>query len=146
MTFDELQIPTEIIPWIMPIGTMLIGIALSSWIIYFGSLWLVYAKAGRSGWLLLVPIVNIYVLLRIAGRPGWHFLLLFIPLVNLFVIIFMWVGLAKAFGKSGLFGLGLIFFNWLFLVGLAFGQSEYQLMDTRKKHLDEFQPINVRPS
>jgi len=146
MTFDELQIPIEIIPWIMPISTLLIGIALSSLVIYLGSLWLVYAKAGRSGWLIFVPLVNMFVLLRIAGQPGWHFLLLFIPLVNLFVIIVMWVRLAQAFGKSTLFGLGLIFFNWIFLIGLAFGQSEYQLINARKQHLDEFQPINVRPS
>jgi len=146
MIYDEVQIPAEIIPWIMPIGIMMIGIALSIWVIYLGSLWLVYSKANRSGWLIFIPIVNVYVLLKIAGRPGWHFLLLFIPLVNLFVIIFMWLDLAKAFGKSGLFGLGLIFFNWIFLIGLAFGKSEYQLYDARKKHLDEFQPINVRPS
>ncbi len=146
MFFDEAQIPAEIIPWIMPIGIVIIGIALSIWVIYLGSLWLVYSKADRSGWLVLIPIVNVYVLLKIAGRPGWHFLLLFIPLINLFVIIFMWLGVAKAFGKSGLFGLGLIFFNWIFLIGLAFGQSEYQLHDVRKSHVDEFQPINVRPS
>ena len=146
MTFDELQIPLEIQAWIMPIASILIGIALSAWVIYLGSLWLIYVKAGRSGWLIFIPIINIYVLLRIAGQPGWYLLLLFIPLVNLFVIILMWLGLAKAFGKSGLFGLGLIFFNWIFLVGLAFGQSEYQLLDTRKGHVDEFQAINVRPS
>ena len=146
MTIDELQIPLEIVPWIMPIGTMLIGIILSLWVIYIGCLWLVYAKAGRSGWLIFIPLVNLYVLLRIAGQPAWHFLLLFIPLVNLFVLIFMWVGLAKAFGKSGLFGLGLIFFNWIFLIGLAFGKSEYQLQDARKQYVDDFQPINVRPS
>jgi Family of unknown function (DUF5684) len=144
--FDELQIPPDIIPWLIPISIVLVGIALSSGIIYIGSLWLVYAKAGRSGWLIFVPIINIYVLLRIAGRPGWHFLLLFIPLVNLFVIIFMWIGLAKVFGKSTLFGLGLIFFNWIFVVALAFGQSEYQRLDPRKRYVDDFQPINVRPS
>jgi len=144
--FDELQIPPEIIPWILPITAILVGISLSSSIIYIGSLWLVYSKSGRSGWLTLIPIVNMYTLLKISGKPGWHFLLLFIPLVNLFVLIFMWIGLAKAFGKGTLFGLGLIFFNWIFVIVLAFGRSEYQLLDPRKRHVDEFQPINVRPS
>ena len=32
-----------------------------------------------------VPIVNIFYLLSLAGRPAWQFLLLCIPLVNIFV-------------------------------------------------------------
>lgn len=144
--FDEFQIPPEFIPWIIPISILLVGISLSSLVIYVGSLWLVYAKAGRGGWLIFIPIINIYVLLRIAGKPAWHFLLFLIPLFTPFVLIFMWIGLAKAFGKSTLFGLGLIFFNWIFVVVLAFGRSEYQHLDPRKRHVDDFQPINVRPS
>lgn len=142
ISFDELQISPEIIPWII----VLVGIALSSLVIYIGSLWLVYAKAGRGGWLIFVPIINIYALLRIAGQSGWYFLLLLIPLFTPFVLIFMWIGLAKTFGKSTLFGLGLIFFNWIFVVALAFGRSEYMLLDPRKRHVDEFQPINERPT
>lgn len=144
--FDNLQIPPEILPWVVPVSIILIGITLALWILYIGSLWLVYAKAGRSGWLLFVPIINIYVMLRIAGRPGWQILLLLIPIVNIFVLIFMWIDLAKAFGHSTLFGLGLIFFNWIFIVALAFGTSEYQLSDVRKQHTEEFQTINVRPT
>ena len=146
MTFDDLQIPPDMIPWILPVSILVIGIALSSWIIYLGSLWLVFSKSGRGGWLILVPIVNIYVLMRISGKPGWHFLLLLIPLVNIFVLISMWLGLARAFGRSTLFGLGLIFFNWIFVVILAFGRSEYQLADPGKSHVDRFEPINVRPA
>jgi hypothetical protein len=111
-----------------------------------GSLWLVYTKAGRGGWLIFIPIINIYVLLQIAGKPAWHFLLFLIPPFIPFVLIFMWIGLAKAFGKSTLFGLGLIFFNWIFVIVLAFGRSEYQQLDPRKRQVGDFQPINVRPS
>lgn len=143
---EELQIPPEIAPWIVPVSTLLIGVTLSLWLIYIGSLWLVYEKAERSGWLIFIPIVNMYVLLRIAGQPAWHFLLLFIPIVNIIILILMWIELGKAFGKSTLFGLGLIFFSWIFVVILAFDQSEYQLQTTRKSHVDEFQPINVRPT
>ena len=58
--FDELQIPSEFIPWILPISTLLVGITLSLLVIYMGSLWLVYTKAGRGGWLIFIPIINIY--------------------------------------------------------------------------------------
>lgn len=144
--FDQLQIPPDMIPWILPVSTLLTGLALSLWIIYLGSLWLVYTKAGRSGWLIFIPIVNIYVMLRIAGQPGWYFLLLLIPIVNLFVLIFMWINISKAFGKGTLFGLGLVFFNWIFLIILAFGSSEYQLQLEHKSQVDDFQPINIRPT
>ena len=144
--FEELQIPPEIVPWILPISIILTGIILSLWIMYIGSLWLVYNKAGRSGWLIFIPIVNIYVMMRIAGHAGWYILLLFIPIVNFFVLIYMWIGISKSFGKGTLFGLGLIFFNWIFVLLLAFDESEYQLMPNQKRHVDEFQPINVRPT
>src|SRR6478672_11028022 len=47
------------------------------------ALWKVYAKAGEPGWAAIIPIYNIIVLLRIAGKPWWWILLLLIPLVNI---------------------------------------------------------------
>lgn len=35
-------------------------------------------------WLGLIPVVNIYNLVKIAGHDGWKIILLFIPIVNLF--------------------------------------------------------------
>ena len=146
MNFADIQIPPEIMPWILPVSVLCIGVALSLWVIYVGSLWLIYNKAGRSGWLIFIPLINIYVLLKIVGRPGWYFLLLLIPLVNLIVLIFLWFELGKVFGKGTGFGLGLLFFHWIFVVILAFDRSEYQLKSPRKPNIDDFQPINVRPT
>lgn len=145
-TFDELQIPPEIMLWILPASLLLAGVALSSFVIYLGCWWLVYAKAGRSGWLILIPVVNAYVMLRIAGQPGWYLFLLLVPIVNIVIVIFTWISLSKAFGKGTLFGLGLIFFNWIFLIILAFGRSEYQLQTANIPQVDDFQPINIRPT
>jgi len=144
--FDTSFIPPELMPYILPVSILLTGITLSLWIAYVGSLWLVYSKAGRLGCLIFVPIVNVYTMLRIAGHPAWHFLLFFIPLVNIIIAIMMWINLGKAFGKGTLFGLGLIFFHWIFVVWLAFGRSEYLLHDPRKQKTGEFQPMNVRPT
>jgi fructose-specific phosphotransferase system IIC component len=33
--------------------------------------WKMFEKAGQPGWAILVPIYNAYILLKIAGRPGW---------------------------------------------------------------------------
>ena len=144
--FDTSFIPPELMPYILPVSILLTGITLSLWIAYVGSLWLVYSKAGRLGCLIFVPIVNVYTMLRIAGHPAWHFLLFFIPIVNIIIAIMMWINLGKAFGKGTLFGLGLIFFHWIFVVWLAFGRSEYLLNDPRKQKTGEFQPMNVRPT
>lgn len=142
----DLQIAPELARWILPASIILTGIALSLWVVYIGSLWLIFSKAGRSGWLILIPIVNVIVMLRIAGKPAWFFLLLLIPLVNIIVICLLWIDLGKAFGKGTLFGLGLIFFNFIFLFALAFGASEYEDPNQHKSHVDEFQPMNIRPT
>ncbi len=89
------------------------------------SLWRVYAKAGRPGWASLIPIYNFYVMLQIAGKPGWWLLLMFVPVVNLVIALLTVVGVAKSFGKGGGFAAGLIFLPFIFYPVLGFGEAEY---------------------
>jgi len=89
------------------------------------SLWKVFTKAGEPGWASVVPIYNVYVLLRIAGRPGWWVILYFVPIVSIIVSIIVAIDLAKAFGKGTGFGLGLGFLGFIFFPILAFGDAEY---------------------
>ncbi len=44
-------------------------------IVMIVGLWKVHTKAGQPGWAIFVPIYNVYVLLLIAGRPGWWLIL-----------------------------------------------------------------------
>ncbi|MBR1812133.1 MAG: hypothetical protein IJ766_10900 [Clostridia bacterium] len=85
----------------------------------------VFQKAGKPGWHAIIPILNIYDLFDIAWGKGILFLLLLIPLVNLVVLILLQLKLAKAFGKSTGFGVGLIFFEFIFMLILAFGDARY---------------------
>lgn len=87
--------------------------------------WKMFEKAGEPGWAALVPIYNALVLLKIAGKPGWWILLMFIPFANIVAIILMDVGLARNFGRSDGFAVGLIFFPYIFLLILGFGDSQY---------------------
>lgn len=90
-------------------------------------LWLVFRKAGRPGWTSLIPFYNGYVLLKIAGRPGWWLLLLLIPLVNVVITLIVSLDLAKAFGKSTVFGVvGLWLFSVVGFLMLGFGKATYQ--------------------
>ena len=81
--------------------------------------WIVFEKAGQPGWGSLVPIYNVYLLLKIAGYPGWYLLLFFIA-------IMIMVKVAENFGKGIGFALGLIFLSFIFLPILAWGDATYQ--------------------
>jgi hypothetical protein len=89
------------------------------------SLWKVFTKAGQPGWAAIIPIYNAYVLLQIAGRPGWWLLLYFIPVVNFVIAIIVSIDVAKAFGKGGGFGVGLALLSFIFYPILAFGDATY---------------------
>jgi len=91
------------------------------------SVWKIFTKAGHPGWASLVPIYNVYILLKIAGRPGWWLLFFLIPLVNIAVAILVSVDIAKAFGKSAGFGIGLALLSFIFYPILAFSDARYQL-------------------
>ena len=94
--------------------------------------WKVYSKAGRPGWAVLIPLYNLYVYTQIVKRPKWWiFLYLAVlipfagPLVGLLLGLFDSIRLAKAFGKSGGFGVGLALLTIIFLPILAFGSAKY---------------------
>ncbi len=92
--------------------------------------WRIFSKAGRQGWLAIIPIVNFVVLLRIIGRSPLWLLVLLIPGVDLFFMFFffIWVNwdLGKSFGKGILFRFGLLFLNIIFVSLLAFDDSRYK--------------------
>ena len=96
------------------------------WIFIIATLGKIFAKAREPSWLVLIPIFNIYILLKIADKSGWWLLLLLVPLFNFIVIIIMSVGLAANFGKGIGFAIGLILLPFIFYPILAFGSAKYQ--------------------
>jgi hypothetical protein len=96
------------------------------------AIWRVFTKAGQPGWAVLIPFYNLYVYSQVVKRPGWWMLLYFasiIPVVGslavLFVSIIDSLRLAKLFGKSSGFGVGIILLGVVFLPILAFGDADY---------------------
>ena len=83
-------------------------------------------SAGEPGWAAIIPIYNFIVLLKIAGKPVWWFILMLIPFVNFIVAIIAALAVAKNFGKGTGFGLGLAFLAPIFYPILAFGDARYQ--------------------
>ena len=108
------------------------GIGAGMMILYFVVLifmlivgWKIFTKAGKPGWGIIIPIYNIILMLEIAGRPGWWFLLMLIPGVNFVISIIVILDFAKAFGKGTGFGLGMLFLGIIFYPILAFGDAQY---------------------
>jgi hypothetical protein len=96
------------------------------YVIYVIPLYFVFKKAGSDmAWGAFIPIFNIYVLLKVVGRPGWWLILYIIPIVSLIILIIVWYDLAKSFGHGGGYTVGLIFLPWIFLAILAWGSSQY---------------------
>ena len=87
--------------------------------------WKIFVKAGQPGWACIIPIYNVYIMLKVAGKPGWWIILLIIPLVNIIVGIMATVAFARSFGKSTGFGIGLLLLGIIFYPILAFGSAQY---------------------
>ena len=94
-------------------------------IVCVAGIWKTFEKAGKPGWACLVPIYNALVLLQIAGKPAWWFLLFLIPFVNLVVAIIVMIEIARRFGKGPGFGIGLAFLGFIFFPILGFGNAQY---------------------
>ncbi|MFN6015719.1 MAG: DUF5684 domain-containing protein [Flavobacteriales bacterium] len=94
-------------------------------VLMIASVWTVFTKAEKPGWAAIVPIYNLVILLEIVQKPVWWILLLLIPIVNFIILIIIYLELAKVFGKSSGFGVGLIFLGIIFLPLLAFGDAQY---------------------
>ena len=64
------------------------------------STWKLYVKAGRKAWEAFVPVYNGIVLMKIINRPKYWILLLFIPVINLFLFPIIWIETLRTFGKK----------------------------------------------
>ena len=69
-------------------------------VIHFLGTWKLYVKAGRKAWEALIPIYNAVVLMKIINRPWWWVILLFLPIINLFMFPVVWVETIRSFGRN----------------------------------------------
>jgi len=106
------------------LGAMLFYLAIA--VVMIIAEWKIYEKGGQPGWAILIPFYNLYVLLKMVGRPGWWMLLiLFVPIVNIVMLIIVLNDLSKSFGQGVGFTLGLIFLSPIFILILGFGDYKY---------------------
>ena len=107
-------------------AAVLIVVYVAFVVFYLASFWRVYTKAGQPGWAAVIPIYNFIILMKIIGRPWWWILLFLVPIVNIVVLFIVYIDLAKSFGRSTGFGVGLALLGIIFLPILAWGPATYR--------------------
>ena len=98
-------------------------------------LWKVFEKCGRPGWEALVPFYNLYILTKIVNRPAYWVAICLIP----FAALVLTIDLARLFGKSTGFGVGLGLLGFVFFPILGFGDAKFQ--GTPSQTTQGFMPI-----
>lgn len=126
------------------VATALI-IVLAIYIVFIVAAWKIFTKAGVAGWKSLIPIYNVYKFCQIIGISFWVYIII-IPFIlgvvsaiinnnnittaidfaySLVIDIYIAIKLAKSFGKGTGFIVGLVLFQPIFELILAFGSSKY---------------------
>jgi len=100
----------------------------SIWLVYSTIIrWIIYKKAGKHGWAAIIPIYRQIVMYQICGITPFFMLLWFIPILGWLVMLIMAIvkrfSLASSFGRSGLFGFGLLILPPIFQAILAFNPN-----------------------
>ena len=125
-------------------------ISLAVCIIMIIAVWRIYKKAGEPGWACLIPIYNLFVLLRFSWKTVIFWLLLLSSvalsvgltmyqqgsklgmiltivggLLYIILAIMSMYYLAKSFGKGVGFTIGLLLLAPIFILILGFGSAQY---------------------
>jgi hypothetical protein len=95
-------------------------------VVWIAGMWKTFAKAGEPGWAALIPIYNTYVWLKIVGRPIWWILLFLVPCVSIVIVFIVSIDMAKSFGKSDGYGIGMALLPFIFWTMLGFGDAQYR--------------------
>lgn len=100
-------------------------------IVVIAGIWKTFEKAGQPGWAAIIPLYNFYIMLKIGGKPGWWLLFFLIPIVNIIMIFVLYIEIARRFGQSTGFGVGLGLLGFVFWPILSLGDAQYltQTMD-----------------
>lgn len=117
----------------VPAGAVIVYLAIVALVI--AGWWKIFTKAGEPGWKSIIPIYNILVMLKIVGRPLWWIVLLLIPCVGFVIVFVVMIDLAKSFGKSAAYGIGLTLLSPIFAPMLGFGSARYQGPSGPEKNL-----------
>lgn len=105
------------------------GGGLLGFLVYFFLSYGLYAIAKKTktknGWFAFVPVINFYLILKIAKRPSWWLIFFLIPFLNIIIWVVAFMDIAKAVKKPDWLGILMIvpFVNIAVLFYLAFSEK-----------------------
>lgn len=126
--------PQEMVPAAGLVGALLggfmltmVGIVVGFYVYFSLCLFKIAKKLNvQAAWAAWIPILQVWPFLASAGKPIWWVLLLFIPLVNLIIGVYVWMCISENLGKGKMLGLLMLLplVNLIVLGYLAFSRSE----------------------
>ena len=90
------------------LGTYLVFIAVLYIYVSLALMTIATKTNTENAWLAWIPIANVFLMLSIAKKPMWWFVLCLIPLVNIVIFIIVWMAIAEARNKPGWWGILMI--------------------------------------
>lgn len=92
-------------------GPISMAVSLIVYLLFSAMLFLIAKKTNTDmPWMAFIPIAQVFLMVRIAGKPWWWFLvIIFVPLVNIVLYFLVSLGIAQARGKGTLWGVLLFF-------------------------------------
>lgn len=86
-------------------------------------LWKVFTKAGRPGWAAIIPIYNIWILMKIGDSGVLWFVL---SIIFGLPVIKIYIDVLDKFGKGIGYAVGMLFLPFIFMPMLGFGSAQFQ--------------------
>lgn len=115
------------------------AVAIIFYILQVVAMWKIFEKAGEAGWKSLIPIYNLYILLKLVRFNWWlllGLLIFIIPIIGWVIgAIYMFVlqviicyRLSRSFGKELGYTIGLLLLAPIFYLILGFGSAKYKAL------------------
>ena len=72
-----------------------------------------------------LPILNLYLMCKVAGKSGVWILLLLLPVINIIAIVILWMAISERCGKPGWWGILMLIspINLIIMGVLAFSKG-----------------------
>ena len=98
-------------------------ICIAVYVLFVIGLWKTFVKAGKAGWISLIPVYNLWTLYELGDQKGFWCL---IPVANIIFYVKACLSLNKKFGKAGWFAFLMIFVPEVAFIILGFSKDKYQ--------------------
>ncbi len=105
--------------------------------IYIYVSYMLYKIAEKTGtpnsWFAFIPLLNIILIIQMAGKSLWWILAMFVPIVNVIVIVWLWMQIAEKVHRPAWWGILMVIgpVNLILLWFMAFRDGNASISQTQ---------------